>query len=224
MKKAYIIPNPPQKFPTIHKENVEKLSQQHSQEVLDKPVTPEQYENFHRVVNRMITDSELSDHDKMIARKQWNRTQKEVQNKGVSQVSLSTWQKMLMGTCLLAADKIGSEKRKVQWKGYKAFLATSFSVKEFEDDGFVLPFSYDSKDDYEEAATEAGQEPDDKGWFDQMPENDEHDDEGIDEDPALENEDIWVETNEPVYVPTRKEEELTDYEEKELASRLKPAS
>lgn len=219
LKKVLHIPEAPQHFPTIHKENVEELSQTHTQEELNKPVTPEQYENFHRVVNRMINDSELSDHDKMIARKQWNRTQKEVENGGVSQVALSTWQKMLVASCLLAAEKIGTKKAKGQWKGYQRYLATSFSVKEF---ATVLPFAYDTKEEFEEAAKEAGEEPNDQGWFDHiMDDDDDNDgDDGDDhDDEQTSDEEFWVETDEPVIVPTRKENELTDYEERELAAR-----
>lgn len=139
-----------QKFPQVHKEVVEELKGKHPKEDLERAVGPQEFDNFHRVVSKMINQSDMTDHDKMIARKKWNRAEQEVSQGQVTQVTLATWQKMLAGTTLFMIDRIDSKGKKVQWRQLNRALKATASIRDYGDfsDEKVVPEGYASYEEF----------------------------------------------------------------------------
>lgn len=127
---------PTQKFSQVHKETLEELKQEHPEEVLQQKVEPEDYEKFKKSVNKMISESEMSDHDKMIARKQWNRAEKEVQEGQVTVITLATWQKALLGTVMFMLNTTPHQKGSFQqrWNGIYKALNMSVDIRDYYKD------------------------------------------------------------------------------------------
>lgn len=150
MRKAVDPDAPTQKFSQVHKEVAEELKDKHSQEDLERAVGPQQFDNFHRVVNKMINQSDMTEHDKMIARKKWNRAEQEVAQGQVTTVTLKTWEKMLAGTVLFLIDRIDAKGKKVQWRQITRALKATASVREYGEvtDEKVVPDGFASYDDF----------------------------------------------------------------------------
>lgn len=127
---------PTQKFSQVHKETLEELKQEHPEEVLQQKVEPEDYDKFKKSVNKMISESEMSDHDKMIARKQWNRAEKEVQEGQVTVITLATWQKALLGTVMFMLNTTPHQKGSFQqrWNGIYKALNMSIDIRDYYKD------------------------------------------------------------------------------------------
>lgn len=181
MRKAIDPDAPTQKFSQVHKEVTEELQSKHSKEDLERAVGPQQYENFHRVVSKMINQSDMTDHDKMIARRKWNRAEQEVAEGQVSHVTLATWEKMLAGTTLFVIDRIDSKSGKVPWRQLNRALNGSAAIRDFTglEGARVIPEGYDSYEEFEA-------DVDNNNWPDsQAPENhhaDDHEDGDNEED------------------------------------------
>lgn len=186
MRKAIDPDAPTQKFSQVHKEVVEELKDKHPKEDLERAVGPQQYENFHRVVSKMINQSDMTDHDKMIARRKWNRAEQEVAEGHVSHVTLATWEKMLAGTTLFVIDRIDSKSGKVPWRQLNRALSGSAAIRDFSglEGARVIPEGYDSYEEFEADI--------DNNWPDsQTPEKHDDDDhhEGDNEDSFEEDDD-----------------------------------
>lgn len=130
---------PTQKFAQVHKETLEELRKEHPEEVLQQKVEPEDYDKFKKAVNKMITESDMSDHDKMIARKQWNRAEKEVHQGQVTVVTLTTWQKVLIGTALFMLNTSSHRKSnhhsfQQKWTGIQKVLNMSVDIRDYYKD------------------------------------------------------------------------------------------
>jgi hypothetical protein len=151
MRKAIDPDAPTQKFSQIHKEVTEELQAKHPKEDLERAVGPQQYENFHRVVSKMINQSDMTDHDKMIARRKWNRAEQEVAEGHVSHVTLASWEKMLAGTTLFVIDRMDSKSGKVPWRQLNRALSGSAAIRDFTglEGARVIPEGYDSYEDFE---------------------------------------------------------------------------
>lgn len=139
-----------QKFSQVHKEVLEEAKGKETKEELERAVGPQEFENFHRVVSKMINQSDMTDHDKMIARRKWNRAEQEVAQGNVSHVTLKTWEKMVAGTALFLIDRIDSKGRKVQWRQLSRALNASVSVREHAavNHDNVIPEGYDSYEEF----------------------------------------------------------------------------
>ena len=124
---------PTQKFSQVHKETVEELRKEHPEEVLQQKVEPEDYDKFKKSVNKMISESEMSDHDKMIARKQWNRAEQEVKEGQVTVITLATWQKALMATAMFMLNtsprRGGSFQQR--WNGIHKAINMSVDIRDY---------------------------------------------------------------------------------------------
>lgn len=151
MRKAIDPDAPTQKFSQVHKEVMEDLKNKHPQEDLERAVGPQQYENFHRVVSKMINQSDMTDHDKMIARRKWNRAEQEVAEGHVSHVTLASWEKMLAGTTLFMIDRIDSKSGKVPWRQLNRALNGSAAIRDFTglEGARVIPEGYESYEEFE---------------------------------------------------------------------------
>lgn len=150
MRKAVDPEAETQKFSQVHKEVVEELKDKHPKEDLERAVGPQQFDNFHKVVSKMINQSDMTEHDKMIARKKWNRAEQEVSQAQVTTVTLKTWEKMLAGTALFLIDRIDSKGKKVQWRQITRALKATASVREYGEhtDEKVVPEGFSSYDDF----------------------------------------------------------------------------
>lgn len=139
-----------QKFSKVHQEVAEELKGQHPQEDLERAVGPQQFDNFHKVVSKMINQSDMTDHDKMIARKKWNRAEEEVKQGQVTVVTLKTWEKMLAGTVLYMIDRIDSKGKKVQWRQLTRALKATATVRDYGEvtEDKVVPDGFASYDDF----------------------------------------------------------------------------
>lgn len=146
-----------QKFSQVHKEVLEEAKGKETKEELERAVGPQEFENFHRVVSKMINQSDMTDHDKMIARRKWNRAEQEVSQGQVTHVTLKTWEKMAAGTVLFLADRIGAKGRKVNWRQLNRALKASVSVREFGEGNSneqVIPEGFDSYEEFIHALEE----------------------------------------------------------------------
>lgn len=150
MRKAVDPDAPTQKFSQVHKEVSEELKDKHPKEDLERAIGPQQYENFHRVVSKMINQSDMTDHDKMIARRKWNRAEQEVNDEQVTHVTLATWEKMLAGTTLFMIDRIDSKSGKVPWRQLNRALKASAAVKDYSnfEGERIIPEGYSSYDEF----------------------------------------------------------------------------
>lgn len=150
MRKAVDPEAETQKFSQVHKEVAEELQAKHPKEDLERAVGPQQFDNFHKVVSKMINQSDMTDHDKMIARKKWNRAEQEVAQGQVTVVTLKTWEKMLAGTVLYLIDRIDSKGKKVQWRQLTRALKATATVRDYGEvnDEKVVPDGFTSYDDF----------------------------------------------------------------------------
>lgn len=171
-----------QKFSKVHKEVVEELQQNHSKEDIERAVGPQDFENFHRVVSKMINQSDMTEHDKMIARKKWNRAEEEVRQHQVSYATLATWQKVLAGTALFMIDRMASKGGKVNWRSINRALSVRVPIGDFQggEKPRVVPEGFASYEDYMDFL----QDDDDygKSHHDKPKGDDDHDDDHDDHD------------------------------------------
>jgi hypothetical protein len=138
-----------QKFSKVHQEVLEEVKGKTPKEELERAVGPQEFENFHKVVSKMIAKSDMTEHDKMIARRKWNRAEQEVSQGQVTEVTLKTWEKMAAGSVLFMIDRIDSKGRKVQWRQLNRALKASVSVREYAHSGEdVVPEGYASYEDF----------------------------------------------------------------------------
>lgn len=114
-------------------------------------VEPQDFDNFHRVVSKLINNSDMTDHDKKIARKQWNGAKQDVANGSVTYAQLGAWQKVMAGTALIIAEKIPSDtKRKINFRQINSVLTDRRPLEDFRYDSLSEGIGdYDSHEEFE---------------------------------------------------------------------------